>query len=47
MTNKNLEEFSERLSEKLKVPAEEIFKALKEMTREDVLRIAKNEIQEG
>lgn len=48
MTLKNYEELSERLSEKLKVPAEEVFQALKEITREDVLRIAKNEVeQEG
>ena len=48
MTLKNYQELSERLAEKLKVPAEEVLKALKEITREDVLRIAKNEVeQEG
>ena len=47
MTTKNLEGFSARLADKLKVPAEEVLQALKEMTREDVLRVAKNEIQEG
>ncbi len=48
MTLKNYQELSERLAEKLKVPAEEVYQALKDITREDVLRIAKNEIeQEG
>jgi hypothetical protein len=48
MTCKNFEQLSERLSEKLKVPAEEVFQALKEITREDVLRIARNDPeQEG
>ncbi len=49
MTLKNYEELSKRLSEKLNIPVEEVFKALKEITREDVLRIAKNapEEQEG
>jgi hypothetical protein len=49
MTLKNFDELSKRLSEKLKrVEAEEIYEALKEITREDVLRISKNEVkQEG
>ncbi len=48
MTLKNYEELSKRLSEKLNIPVEEVFKALKEITREDVLRVCKNEIeQEG
>ena len=48
MSLKNYQELSERLAEKLKVPAEEVFQALKEITREDVIRIAKNEVeQEG
>ncbi len=46
MTHKNYQELSKRLSEKLKVPAEDIFTALKEITREDVLRICKNEIEQ-
>jgi hypothetical protein len=45
MTLKNYRELSERLSGKLKVPAEDIYQALKDITREDVLRIARNEIE--
>ena len=43
MTQNNLEKLSTRLSEKLKVPYEEALRALKEIAREDALRIAKNE----
>jgi hypothetical protein len=43
MTHKNFEELSERLSAKLDIPVDDIFQALKEITREDVLRIARND----
>ncbi len=47
MTYKNFDEMAERLAAKLEIPAENITEALKEITREDVLRIAKNEKREG
>ncbi len=43
MTFNDYDILSERLSGKLEIPAEDILTALKEITREDVLRIAKNE----
>jgi len=46
MTVKLMEEFSVRLSVKLGKTTEEVITAMKEIVREDVARIAKNEIEE-
>ena len=43
MTYKNLQQLAERLAGKLNIDQVKIMAALKEVVREDVLRVAKNE----
>jgi len=47
MTFKNLQELAERMADKLDIDQVKIMAALKEVVREDVLRVAKNDKWEG
>ena len=45
MTTHNQQEYAERLASILNISAEEIERAMMAIVREDVLRIAKNEVK--
>ena len=47
MTNKAQKQYAERLAGILKIEAEEVERAMQEIVREDVFRIARNEKREG
>jgi hypothetical protein len=44
MTTKSQQQFAERLADKLNIAAEEVEAALMAIVREDVLRIARNDV---
>ncbi len=46
ITFKEVDLLCERLAEKLEIPDDKVKLAFKEIVREDVLRIAKNELEE-
>ena len=45
MTIDNLEQLAARLADKLNIDTKTVIDALKEIVREDVLKVAKNEVE--
>ena len=46
LTPKQIKHLSERLGDLLDVPPEEVSQSMDQITREEVMRIAKNEVEE-